>query len=81
MRRKLKVIHTLRDAGFTNINIDIMFGLLANRGALKATLEKQCAAARHISAYCLTYRKTPVFSASVTRRTEANQMAMQASLK
>lgn len=58
-----KSFHTLRDAGFRNINIDIMFGLPGqSTEQWKATLEKTIALQpEHISAYCLTYEEDTEF--------------------
>jgi oxygen-independent coproporphyrinogen-3 oxidase len=58
-----KSFHTLRDAGFRNINIDIMFGLPdQSTEQWKATLEKTIALQPdHISAYCLTYEEDTEF--------------------
>src|SRR5712671_547436 len=53
----------LRDAGFSNINVDLMFGLPGqNTGQWQATL-KQTIHLRpeHISAYCLTYEEDTEF--------------------
>src|SRR5947199_2655105 len=56
-------LHTLRDAGFRNINIDLMFGLPGQSPEQwKATLEKTIALQpEHISAYCLTYEEDTEF--------------------
>jgi oxygen-independent coproporphyrinogen-3 oxidase len=55
--------HLLRAAGFSNINIDLMFGL--PRQTIKQwrlTLEKTIALQpEHISAYCLTYEEDTEF--------------------
>jgi oxygen-independent coproporphyrinogen-3 oxidase len=53
----------LRDAGFTNINVDLMFGLPGQTAEQwKATLEKTIALGpEHISAYCLTYEEDTEF--------------------
>lgn len=58
-----KSFHILRDAGFRNINIDIMFGLPGqSTEQWKATLEKTIALQpEHISAYCLTYEEDTEF--------------------
>jgi oxygen-independent coproporphyrinogen-3 oxidase len=61
--------HILREAGFTNLNIDLMFGLpgqtLAQWGA---TLEKTIALGpEHISTYCLTYEEGTEFFARQVR--------------
>src|SRR5213076_2744935 len=58
-----KSFHTLRDAGFRNINIDLMFGLPGqSTEQWKATLEKTIALQPdHISAYCLTYEEDTEF--------------------
>ncbi len=56
-------IRILRDAGFTNINIDLMFGLPGQAiDQWRATLEKTVALQpEHISAYCLTYEEDTEF--------------------
>lgn len=56
-------IRILRDAGFTNINIDLMFGLPGQTiDQWRATLEKTVALQpEHISAYCLTYEEDTEF--------------------
>jgi len=53
----------LRDAGFTNINIDLMFGLPGQTvDQWQATLEKTIALEpEHISTYCLTYEQDTEF--------------------
>jgi oxygen-independent coproporphyrinogen III oxidase len=53
----------LRDAGFTNINVDLMFGLPGqNLDQWHATLEKTIALEpQHISTYCLTYEEDTEF--------------------
>jgi oxygen-independent coproporphyrinogen-3 oxidase len=53
----------LRRAGFTNINIDLMFGLPGQTiGQWRATLNKTIALQpEHISAYCLTYEEDTEF--------------------
>lgn len=53
----------LRDAGFTNINVDLMFGLPGHKiDQWRATLEKTIALEPdHISAYCLTYEEDTEF--------------------
>jgi putative oxygen-independent coproporphyrinogen III oxidase len=53
----------LRDAGFTNINVDLMFGLPSQttdqwRKTLKKTISL---CPEHISAYCLTYEEDTEF--------------------
>jgi oxygen-independent coproporphyrinogen-3 oxidase len=55
--------HILRAAGFSNINIDLMFGLPGqNIDQWKCTLEKTIGLQPdHISAYCLTYEKDTEF--------------------
>jgi len=49
----------LRQAGFPNINVDLMFGLPGQTGAQwEATLQKTIQLRpEHISAYCLTYEE------------------------
>ncbi|HEY2615532.1 MAG TPA: radical SAM family heme chaperone HemW [Chthoniobacterales bacterium] len=53
----------LRDAGFTNLNIDLMFGLPGQTLAQwETTLEKTIALGpEHISTYCLTYEEDTEF--------------------
>jgi oxygen-independent coproporphyrinogen III oxidase len=53
----------LRDAGFTNINVDLMFGLPGQTAdQWRATLEKTNALQpEHISTYCLTYEQDTEF--------------------
>jgi len=53
----------LRDAGFTNINVDLMFGLPGQTvDQWRATLEKTIALEpEHISTYCLTYEEDTEF--------------------
>ena len=55
--------HILRAAGFSNINIDLMFGLPGQTiEQWKSTLEKTIALQPdHISAYCLTYEEDTEF--------------------
>src|SRR6516225_3160589 len=53
----------LRDAGFTNINVDLMFGLPGQTvNQWRATLEKTIALQpEHVSTYCLTYEEDTEF--------------------
>jgi len=53
----------LRDAGFRNINVDLMFGLPGQTDdQWRATLEKTIALQpEHISTYCLTYEEDTEF--------------------
>jgi oxygen-independent coproporphyrinogen-3 oxidase len=53
----------LRDAGFTNVNVDLMFGLPGQTvHQWRATLEKTIALQpEHISTYCLTYEEDTEF--------------------
>lgn len=55
--------HVLRDAGFTNLSIDLMFGLPGQTLAQWETdLEKTIALGpEHISTYCLTYEEDTEF--------------------
>jgi oxygen-independent coproporphyrinogen III oxidase len=56
-------LHILRAAGFSNINVDLMFGLPGQTiEQWKSTLEKTIALQPdHISAYCLTYEEDTEF--------------------
>src|SRR5580765_5089553 len=53
----------LRDAGFTNVNVDLMFGLLGQTvHQWRATLEKTIALEpEHVSTYCLPYEEDTDF--------------------
>jgi len=53
----------LRNAGFTNINVDLMFGLPGQTvDQWRATIEKTVALQpEHISSYCLTYEEDTEF--------------------
>src|SRR5438477_4050767 len=55
--------HLLRAAGFTNINVDLMFGLPGQTiENWRSTLEKTIALQPdHVSAYCLTYEEDTEF--------------------
>ncbi|HEV2841373.1 MAG TPA: radical SAM family heme chaperone HemW [Chthoniobacterales bacterium] len=59
----------LRDAGFSNLNIDLMFGLPGQTlAAWEATLRKTIALGpEHISTYCLTYEEDTEFFARQAR--------------
>ena len=59
----------LRNAGFSNINVDLMFGLPGQTIAQwRSTLEKTIALRpEHISAYCLTYEEDTDFFLRHTR--------------
>jgi oxygen-independent coproporphyrinogen-3 oxidase len=59
----------LRDAGFANLNIDLMFGLPGQTLAQwETTLEKTIALGpEHISTYCLTYEEDTEFFARQLR--------------
>jgi oxygen-independent coproporphyrinogen-3 oxidase len=54
-----RTVHILREAGFTNLNIDLMFAVPGQTHAQwQATLERTVALnPEHISAYCLTYEE------------------------
>jgi oxygen-independent coproporphyrinogen-3 oxidase len=62
-RQAEESFHLLRAAGFTNINVDLMFGLPGQTvEQWKLTLEKTIALQPdHISAYCLTYEEDTEF--------------------
>ena len=63
----------LREAGFDNVNLDLMFALPTQTLAQwEATLEKSVALApEHLSAYCLTYEEDTAFF----RRFQAGEYA------
>jgi putative oxygen-independent coproporphyrinogen III oxidase len=58
-----KSLRILRNAGFTNVNVDLMFGLPGQTvDQWRATLEKTIAfQPEHISTYCLTYEEDTEF--------------------
>ncbi|MDD5348765.1 MAG: radical SAM family heme chaperone HemW [Chthoniobacteraceae bacterium] len=55
--------HVLREAGFENVNLDLMFAIpTQTRAQWAATLEKTFALGpEHVSAYCLTYEEDTDF--------------------
>src|SRR6266550_1300932 len=62
-RQAEESFHLLRAAGFTNINVDLMFGLPGQTiEQWRLTLEKTIALQPdHVSAYCLTYEEDTEF--------------------
>jgi oxygen-independent coproporphyrinogen-3 oxidase len=72
----------LREAGFDNINLDLMFAIPGQSGGQwRETLERTIAMApEHISAYCLTYEEDTRFfeqlQAGVFRREDERDAAM-----
>jgi oxygen-independent coproporphyrinogen-3 oxidase len=62
-RQAEQSFHILRTAGFSNVNVDLMFGLPGqNIEHWKSTLEKTIdLRPEHISAYCLTYEQDTEF--------------------
>ena len=58
-----KTLQILREAGFDNISLDLMFAVpTQTRDQWRATLERTIALApQHISAYCLTYEEDTEF--------------------
>jgi putative oxygen-independent coproporphyrinogen III oxidase len=59
----------LREAGFDNLNLDLIFGIPGQtRGQWRHSLEKTIALGpEHISAYCLTYEEDTEFFLRLTR--------------
>ena len=59
----LRSYEILREAGFDNVNLDLIFAIpTQTRAQWRATLEKTVALApEHISAYCLTYEEDTAF--------------------
>ena len=59
----------LREAGFDNINLDLIFGIPGqNREQWRATLDETLALEPdHVSAYCLTYEEDTEYFARMTR--------------
>ena len=62
-RQAEQSFRVLRAAGFTNINVDLMFGLPGQTiGQWRSTLDKTIALQpEHISTYCLTYEEDTEF--------------------
>ena len=62
-------LRILRDAGFSNVNVDLMFGLPGQKiEQWRATLEKTLPLRpEHISTYCLTYEEDTEFFRRYTR--------------
>ncbi|MEA3211106.1 MAG: hypothetical protein QOE70_4163 [Chthoniobacter sp.] len=62
-RQAEETFHVLRDAGFDNLNIDLMFAVPGQTLAQwRSTLEKTIALRpEHISSYCLTYEEDTAY--------------------
>jgi oxygen-independent coproporphyrinogen-3 oxidase len=58
-----RTVHILRDAGFANLNVDLMFAVPGQTPAQwGATLKRTIALSpEHISAYCLTYEEDTTY--------------------
>ena len=58
-----RTLHILRNAGFTNLNVDLMFAVPGQTPAQwQATLERTISLRpEHISAYCLTYEEDTAY--------------------
>ncbi|HZJ14991.1 MAG TPA: radical SAM family heme chaperone HemW [Chthoniobacteraceae bacterium] len=58
-----RTLHTLRSAGFANLNVDLMFAVPGQtRAQWQATLERTISLRpEHISAYCLTYEEDTAY--------------------
>jgi len=58
-----ETFHVLREAGFDNLNIDLMFAVPGqSAGQWQATLEKTIALRpEHVSTYCLTYEEDTAY--------------------
>jgi oxygen-independent coproporphyrinogen III oxidase len=72
----------LRDAGFTNLNIDLMFGVPGQTLAQwQATLAKSIAlGSEHISCYCLTYEEDTEYFRKLTGGTYRQDVDFDADL-
>ena len=72
----------LREAGFDNINLDLMFGIPGqNREQWRATLEETLALeSDHVSAYCLTYEEDTEYFARMTRSEYVPDKSLEADL-
>lgn len=73
---------TLRDAGFRNINLDLMFAVPGQtREQWEATLAKTIALRpEHVSAYCLTYEEDTEFFHRLRAREFANDDEREAGM-
>ena len=62
-RQAEETFHVLRDAGFENLNIDLMFAVPGQtREQWQATLEKTISLQpEHVSSYCLTYEEDTAY--------------------
>ncbi len=62
-RQAEETFHVLRDAGFDNLNIDLMFAVPGQtRAQWQATLEKTISLQpEHVSSYCLTYEEDTAY--------------------
>ena len=72
----------LREAGFNNINLDLIFGIPGqNREEWRATLEETIALeSEHISAYCLTYEEDTEYFARLSRAEYVPDKSLEADL-
>ena len=72
----------LREAGFDNINLDLIFGIPGqNREQWRATLEETLALeSDHVSAYCLTYEEDTEYFARMTRSEYVPDKSLEADL-
>ena len=72
----------LREAGFGNINLDLIFGIPGqNREQWRATLEETIAlGSDHISAYCLTYEEDTEYFARMSRAEYVSDKSLEADL-
>ncbi len=72
----------LREAGFDNINLDLMFGIPEqNRKQWRATLEETLALeSDHVSAYCLTYEEDTEYFVRMSRSEYVPDKSLDADL-
>jgi oxygen-independent coproporphyrinogen III oxidase len=72
----------LREAGFDNINLDLIFGIPGqNREQWRATLEETIALdSEHVSAYCLTYEEDTEYFARLSRSEYVPDKSLEADL-
>jgi oxygen-independent coproporphyrinogen-3 oxidase len=77
-----KSYQILREAGFDNINLDLIFGVPGqNREQWRASLEETLALEpNHISAYCLTYEEDTEYFARLSRLEYQPDQALDADL-
>lgn len=80
--RALEAYEIVRDAGFSNVNLDMIFAVPGQTAReLEADLKQAIRLEpRHISAYCLTYEETAGLSRKETGSSDGSELEREADL-